>query len=211
MCHCKSYSCRCTARSRWKSRTGNNRWCFHSIYHCWWTCMFSSRRHSTINSITVFPLFLPIKYVNHRRRQAACKTASNIGLVRWFDYVRLFIYFRLSSVIEAKTMVCLEVMQVFIMCPIFYTLIDNQCLSVRVTIHVRFILECFVDVCAVVQQALERSPAYESIRHVLKSFNVEQVRWICHRNMSRYVHVSFSSYILEIGRWTERLAKSVTQ
>ncbi|CAF4102206.1 unnamed protein product [Rotaria sp. Silwood2] len=57
---------------------------------------------------------------------------------------------------EAKSMVCLEVMQVLIMCPSFYTLIDNA--------HVNSILK----------QALDRSPAYGSIRDVLESFNADQ-------------------------------------
>ena len=31
------------------------------------------------------------------------------------------------------------------------------------------------DVCAILQQALDRSPAYESIRNVLESLNVDEV------------------------------------
>ncbi|CAF0761761.1 unnamed protein product [Adineta ricciae] len=57
---------------------------------------------------------------------------------------------------EAKAMVCLEVMQVFIMCPVFYTLVDHP------------------NVNAILQQALGRSPAYGSIRDVLQSFVADQ-------------------------------------
>ncbi|CAF0950787.1 unnamed protein product [Rotaria sordida] len=57
---------------------------------------------------------------------------------------------------EAKSMVCLEVMQVLIMCPLFYTLINNA------------------NVSSILKQALERSPAYGSIRDVLQSFNADQ-------------------------------------
>ncbi|CAF3333891.1 unnamed protein product [Rotaria sp. Silwood1] len=57
---------------------------------------------------------------------------------------------------EAKSMVCLEVMQVLIMCPSFYTLIDNTSVN------------------AILKQALYRSPAYGSIKDVLESFNTDQ-------------------------------------
>ncbi|UJR26452.1 hypothetical protein I4U23_007782 [Adineta vaga] len=57
---------------------------------------------------------------------------------------------------EAKAMVCLEIMQVFIMCPIFYTLINDQ------------------NVHAILRQALGRSPAYGSIQDVLQSFVADQ-------------------------------------
>ncbi|CAF3778294.1 unnamed protein product [Rotaria magnacalcarata] len=61
-----------------------------------------------------------------------------------------------GAISEAKSMVCLEVMQVFIMCPVFYTLADNS------------------NVNCILKQALERSPAYGSIRDVLDSFNADQ-------------------------------------
>ncbi|CAF4134840.1 unnamed protein product [Rotaria socialis] len=57
---------------------------------------------------------------------------------------------------EAKSMVCLEVMQVFIMCPVFYTLAEHP------------------NVNCILKQALERSPAYRSIIDVLENFNADQ-------------------------------------
>jgi hypothetical protein len=56
-------------------------------------------------------------------------------------------------------MVCLEVMQVLIMCPSFYSLIDNSS-----------------NVNSIFQQALDRSPAYGSIKNVLQSFTADQVK-----------------------------------
>jgi hypothetical protein len=48
---------------------------------------------------------------------AACK--KNDSLIK-------NLYFLISRIFEAKSMLCLEVMQVLIMCPLFYTLIDNS-------------------------------------------------------------------------------------
>jgi hypothetical protein len=42
------------------------------------------------------------------------------------DYLIKTSYFLISRIFEAKSMLCLEVMQVLIMCPLFYTLIDNS-------------------------------------------------------------------------------------
>lgn len=72
-------------------------------------------------------------------------------------------------------MVCLEVMQVFIMCPLFYSLIDNPSRLLQINDFV-FVLNLFVDVNSIFKQALDRSPAYGSIQDVLQSFNTDQVR-----------------------------------
>ncbi|CAF1149162.1 unnamed protein product [Rotaria sordida] len=61
-----------------------------------------------------------------------------------------------SIVSEAKSMVCLEVMQILIMCPLFYTLIDNP------------------NVNSILKQALDRSPAYGSIKDVLKNLTADE-------------------------------------
>ena len=69
-------------------------------------------------------------------------------------------------------MVCLEVMQVLIMCPLFYTLIDNASkLNEEYDISIHFML----DVHAILKHALDRSPAYGSIKDVLESFKADQV------------------------------------
>ncbi|CAF3750615.1 unnamed protein product [Rotaria sp. Silwood1] len=61
-----------------------------------------------------------------------------------------------SIVSEAKSMVCLEVMQVLIMCPLFYTLVDNP------------------NVNSILKQALDRSPAYGSIKDVLQNLTADE-------------------------------------
>ncbi|CAF4384031.1 unnamed protein product [Rotaria sp. Silwood2] len=61
-----------------------------------------------------------------------------------------------SIVSEAKSMVCLEVMQILIMCPLFYTLIDNS------------------NVNSILKQALDRSPAYGSIKDVLQNLTADE-------------------------------------
>ncbi|CAF4265028.1 unnamed protein product, partial [Rotaria magnacalcarata] len=65
-------------------------------------------------------------------------------------------YSNSSAVSEAKSIVCLEVMQVFIMCPLFYTLVDNS------------------NVNAILKQALDRSPAYGSIKDVLQNLSADE-------------------------------------
>ncbi|CAF1263136.1 unnamed protein product [Adineta steineri] len=65
-------------------------------------------------------------------------------------------YPNISVVSEAKSMLCLEVMQVLIMCPLFYLLTDNS------TIH------------AILQQALDRSVAYESVKNILENLNTDE-------------------------------------
>ncbi|CAF0835886.1 unnamed protein product [Adineta ricciae] len=50
---------------------------------------------------------------------------------------------------EAKSMLCLEAMQVLIMCPSFYKLVENSSVN------------------AILQQALDRSPAYGSMQEIL--------------------------------------------
>ena len=70
-------------------------------------------------------------------------------------------------------MVCLEMMQVFIMCPIFYLMIKNS--SQNETLRYQSTEPCRLDVSAILQQALDQSPAYGSIRNVLESLNSEEV------------------------------------
>ncbi|CAF1548017.1 unnamed protein product, partial [Didymodactylos carnosus] len=65
-------------------------------------------------------------------------------------------YPSVSAVMEAKAVLCLEVMQVLIICPLFYTLVDNP------------------NVHAILKHALDKSPAYGSVKEVLQSFNAEQ-------------------------------------
>ncbi|CAF1332696.1 unnamed protein product [Adineta steineri] len=82
---------------------------------------------------------LSIVLTNQMRQFSSSNTNQNNGLIS-----------------EAKSIVCLEVMQVFIMCPLFYTLIDDS------------------NVNSIMKQALGRSPAYGSIKDVLQSFVADQ-------------------------------------
>ncbi|CAF4275136.1 unnamed protein product, partial [Adineta steineri] len=84
---------------------------------------------------------LSIVLTNQMRQFSSSNTNQNNGLIS-----------------EAKSIVCLEVMQVFIMCPLFYTLIDDS------------------NVNSIMKQALGRSPAYGSIKDVLQSFVADQVK-----------------------------------
>jgi hypothetical protein len=88
-------------------------------------CSFS-HQHFMKNFLIVYQLFLSIKLDNYHlplpikfMQIQDCKinkTYLNLG----------FFYFLFARIYEAKSMVCLEVMQVFIMCPLFYSLIDNS-------------------------------------------------------------------------------------
>ena len=88
-------------------------------------------------------------------------------------------------------MICLEVMQVFIMCPIFYSLLDNssKILSKKKR-RWKERLFMLVDVNSIFKQALDRSPAYGSIQEVLHSFHTEQVRVTrSGRKQENFVHI----------------------
>ncbi|UJR22622.1 hypothetical protein I4U23_025663 [Adineta vaga] len=61
-----------------------------------------------------------------------------------------------SVLSEAKSMLCLEVMQVLIMCSTFYTLIQNS------------------NINAILQQALDRSPAYGSMQDILEKLQDDE-------------------------------------
>ena len=83
-----------------------------------------SHRHSMTNFFKVFPLCWPIRFVNYAQQ----RTCNPIRIVACkhdhpLDYHSML--FLLERAFEAKTMVCLEVMQVFILCPVFYTMISN--------------------------------------------------------------------------------------
>jgi hypothetical protein len=79
------------------------------------------------NFLIVYQLLLQIKFDNyHQQIQIQiiqildCKIDQN--LISFYIYI----YIQFSRLNEAKSMVCLEVMQVLIMCPSFYSLIDNS-------------------------------------------------------------------------------------
>lgn len=82
-----------------------------------------------INCSTVCPLYSLIKLVTYPRQRYHPQQAQTIWIQHCEQKRSLFglsfieHVFRIS---EAKTMICLEVMQVFIVCPMFYTLIGNS-------------------------------------------------------------------------------------
>lgn len=139
------------------------------------TLFTCSRRHFTKSSSPACHSFSPTKC-------ARCPNRTQIKPTRTADCKhqrkrRCLPITGLFRLAEAKAMVCLEVMQVFIMCPVFYMLIDNRSTSSfeRVVLH-RNEFARFADVNAIMRQALGRSPAYGSIQDVLQSFVADQVR-----------------------------------
>ena len=72
-------------------------------------------------------------------------------------------------------MLCLEVMQVFIICPMFYTLVDNPSRDFRekIIVLISFFF-VWLDINVILKQALDRSPASGSIKEVFQNLKTDE-------------------------------------
>ena len=70
-------------------------------------------------------------------------------------------------------MVCLEVLQIFIMCPLFYAFTDDRSMCNKKILLRQWFYT--LDVNLILTQAFDRSPAYASIKDVLQNLNDDEV------------------------------------